>query len=286
MKIISFNILRYFLALCVLVGHSYAVLFQQIDANNIRSVCQNQAVDGFFILSGLLLAKSCTTLMRSSDYDPADAFLTLTRKRIKRLWPEYFFAIVVTFVLSNLFAGRIDLFSLPFNLVLLSQVNKIPGIVNGSWYVSSLFLVGIVLSALLIFLRKTAYSIFLPVISISSLLYLYCRFGHLSLHGINHFIGMYSIGFVKGFMDISLGMCLYFFAEYLRSNPFRVRKVMVRPILIALEVVALFLIAYAMTRTKVARTDYLVLFGFAILIPMLYLQKETLLKFLPVGGVS
>ncbi len=222
--------------------------------------------------------------MSTGNESPAKIFLLLTCKRAKRLWSEYFFAIVITFVLSNLFAQKIKLAALPFNLFFISQVNTVPGIVNGSWYVCVLFWVGCVLSALLIHKRETASFVLIPAIGICSFGFLFPSFGSLSLNWKPLVAGVWSAGFIKGFMDISLGMCLYFFAEYLRGNPFRIRKAMSRPVLIVLEVMALFLMAYAMTRTKVARTDYMALFGFAILIPMLYLQKETLLKFLPTRG--
>ena len=54
-RIIAFDTLRYILALCVLFGHSYLYLYR--NGSTLVGM-QNIAVDGFFILSGFLLACS------------------------------------------------------------------------------------------------------------------------------------------------------------------------------------------------------------------------------------
>ena len=55
-KIYAFDMFRFLLALCVVFGHTYIVLFK---GSNDPGLCiQNLAVDGFFILSGFLIAMS------------------------------------------------------------------------------------------------------------------------------------------------------------------------------------------------------------------------------------
>ena len=55
-KIYAFDTMRYLLAYCVVLGHTYIMLFK--GDSSIGWCIQNLAVDGFFILSGFLIALS------------------------------------------------------------------------------------------------------------------------------------------------------------------------------------------------------------------------------------
>lgn len=277
-KIVSFDTFRFILALCVVFGHSYVNLYKK--GTSLIGV-QNIAVDGFFILSGFLLALSIARNRALLDKDVNHYFLRSTWKRFCRLWPEFFFALIVVFLLNGLCLHKFDWYPIPFNLILIAQVNKVPYVVNGSWYVSVLFWGGAILSYLLMTKRKSAVSFYLPLIIFSSFGYIYSVYNHLSLHGANHFLwNTYSTGFIRGIMDMSIGMECYFISLFFQQNNLDIRASIKKSIIIFLEIAALFLVLYAWTCKGVDRRNFLVLFGYAILLVILYLRKETFLKFL------
>lgn len=274
----SLNSLRYVLALCVVLGHIFILCFWNGNPRTVLGL-QNLAVDGFFILSGFLLAKSCLKNNPETDEEQQNAFFALTQKRIKRLWPEFMFATVFTLALAALFHMHVKQHDLLFNMVFLAQINNIPGIINGSWYISVLFYVGLFYSFLLIRSRKYRFIVTAGAVFFS-LSYLYAHFGNLSLNAFPLIGGFLSAGFIKGIMDIGLGILLFQFAAFIHTNPLSVKQKYLPTVFIVLECLGIFLTVYAMVHAKINQNDFLALFGFSILIPQLYYRKETILKFL------
>lgn len=275
-RIVSFDALRFILALCVLFGHTYVVLFR--EGPSLIGV-QNIAVDGFFIISGYLIALSLSSKMNSDEV--SNIFLQTTCKRFCRLWPEFATALIIVFLLNGLAFGHFDWFSIPFNLILITQINKVPAIVNGSWYISVLFWGGAFVSYVLLSLKNKAVSFYLPLIIFCTFGYIYPTYTHLSLHGTNHFLfDAYSMGWIKGIMDMSIGIECYFVTQYFTHNNFMIRKRYKTFIIQFFEIIGLFLMLYAWTYRGVDKHNFLVLFGYAILIIILALKKETFLKFL------
>lgn len=276
-RIVSFDAFRFILALCVVLGHSYVVLYQVGPSH---CGVQNIAVDGFFILSGFLMAASLSKIYLQS-LDINNLFIEATKKRFCRLWPEYFFALFIVFVLTGLFFHRYDWYALPFNLVLISQIDKVPGIITGSWYVSVLFWGGAILSYLLLAKQKSAVSFWLPMVIFLSFGYIFPVYNHLSLHGTNLFLfDAYSMGLIKGLMDMAIGMECYFVSQYFKTHDITVKDSYKKYMVMCFEVIGLYLMLYAWTFKGVNKTNFLVLFGYTILFIILYLHKETILKFL------
>ncbi len=273
-RILAFDTLRYILALCVLFGHTYLNLYR--DGPTLVGM-QNMAVDGFFILSGFLMAFS---IVRTKIADENEAFLQLTLKRFKRLWPEFMFATVVILLLGMLFLQRYEIFPLIFNVFLLGQVNKIPATINGSWFISVLFFAGTFLQGILIYKKKVAVNFIIPTIVFLCFIYITVKFMHLSLHGSNYFVGdILSVGFIKGLMDIGLGMILYYITEYIGRNSLPIKE-KYKPLLCkAFELFAVYLWLYSFLHGGPSKYDLLSLFAFSFIIPILALRKEFWLKF-------
>lgn len=271
----AFDFLRFILAVCVVIGHTFVVLFQ---VKQTTIIIHNLAVDGFFVLSGFLLALSYAKT--NKDMKPADLFLNQTKKRIKRLWPEFFFATIITGILLVICFKSEVFFPFLFNLIFIAQIDKVPAIVNGSWYVSVLFWVGCFYSALLFYKNKTAIYILIPLIVFLSFGYLYPIYGHLTLHGTNHFIlNAYPVAFLKGFMSIGIGISTFFICQSLQTNPIQLKPKILPVLYIFAEISALLLLIYAFSQRETGKTDFLIYFGYPVLIGLLYCHKETFLKF-------
>lgn len=84
-KIYAFDTMRYLLACCVVLGHMYIMLFK--GDSNIGWCIQNLAVDGFFILSGFLIALSYYNSININNNVDSLVIKSITNK-IKRLYPE------------------------------------------------------------------------------------------------------------------------------------------------------------------------------------------------------
>lgn len=272
MKIIAFDAFRYILALCVLFGHSYINLYQK---GTTLVGCQNLAVDGFFMLSGFLMAKSHLHL------PPPNKSNNILLKRIQRLAPEYIFALIFTCTLSVTFHINFNIKYILYNIIFVAGLNKIPSVLVGAWYVSLFFWIGYFLSCLVMYSKEKSLYWYLPMLCFFSFLYEYNAVGSLSITGTGPlFLNVLPISILKAVFDIGFGILLYSFSNYLKNNPFHIRKKALPTIVFLLECLGLFLTVYAMTHGAPSRTDYLVLFGFAILIPIFYLRNERLLKIL------
>ena len=273
-KILALDTFRFILALCVLFGHTYIVLYRQ---GKTLIGMQNLAVDGFFILSGFLLALS---IAKNLELNKDFLFQKQIQKRIKRLWPEYFFALVLVIFLSSFFKN-INWLDIPLNLIFISQINKVSGILNGSWYVCVLFWVGSFLSAMLVYKKNISILVTIPLLLFLIFSYIYSNIGHLSIHGSNHLIvNAWSLSLLKGFMDIGLGIELFYLTRFFQNNSINIKSYIITPILFLLEIFGICLFVYAMSSGGPSKKDFIVILGYIFLIPILYLQKEHLLKFL------
>lgn len=273
-RIVSFDFLRFVLAICVVIGHSYLVLCRQSETDLL--VLQNLAVDGFFILSGFLLALSY--FHTQSAGKPEDLFFDATRKRVKRLYPEYLFAMIITWAISEFFLNQhVPSFVFPLNLMFIAQINGVPGIINGSWYVSVLFWVGSVYSALLYYQNKTAQYVWVPLLVFCSFSYCFAIYTGLSLNSLPLVGGFFSVGFFKGIMAMGCGILLFFVCHFLQEKPlsFKYKNV----IFIILEALAVFVLISCFKRTYLSQKEYLVYFAFPVLIGIYYFHKEVLTSF-------
>lgn len=286
--ITSLNTLRFLLAICVFIGHFYILVFWNGNPKDLIGL-QNLAVDGFFILSGFLLARSCQNLKDPRQFINKDRpdlgsqvspFCYINLKRYFRLLPELIFASVFTLIISFIFQiPHPNPAYLLFNGLLLSNINKLPAIVEGSWFISVLFYVTILYTFIYYYFGKfqTIISILLIFLAFS---YLFADYGNLSLNAYPLICNFISAGFLKGVMDIGIGFLLFVTSNYLRTNPFYLRSEIIKLLLILFEISGIFLICFCMVFAKINQKDFFILFGFSFLIPILYFRKEFFLKFL------
>lgn len=273
-KIYSFDALRFILALCVVFGHTFLNLFRVSKGDVL--VIQNLAVDGFFILSGFLMAASYIKYHTSTEA-PSTLFIQSTIHRAKRLAPEYLFVMALFIILLGSI-GHYSVLNILLNSVFIAGINKVPGIVIGSWYISVLFWVGGIYLALMFYKKKTAINLLIPLIVLLAFSYTYTTYTSLSLNSNPLILDMFSAGFLKGFMGIGIGIMTFFVCQNFKTKPSRLKyKNAILPIL---EIAAVSILVYCFSLTKLTRTEYLIYFAYPIIIGLLYLKKETILKFL------
>lgn len=273
-KIVSFDAFRFILALCVVFGHTFINLFR-VSKGDVLCI-QNLAVDGFFILSGFLMAMSYSKYETSAD-SPATLFIKSVINRAKRLAPEYLF-VMVLFIIILGSIGHYSLVNIFLNSVFISQINKVPGIVIGSWYISVLFWVGGIYLALMYYKKRTAINLLIPLIVFLSFSYTYTTYTSLSLGAAPLVLDTFSAGFLKGFMGIGVGILSFFVCQNIQREPSRLKyKNVLLPVL---EIAAVAVLCFCLSLTKLIKTEYLIYFAYPVIIGILYFRKETILKFL------
>lgn len=275
-KIIALDSLRFLLALCVVIGHTFIAIFRQSDAQ--LWCLQNLAVDGFFVLSGFLLAVSCTKYTHFTS----DTFTNVIGKKICRLWPEYAFAILFALLVSIVFGTHVDASALPLNFIFLSNINKIPGIVGGSWYMSVLFWCSVLYIGLLLGRKSIASQIMLFVIPFVAFTLIYSTYIGLSLNGYPLMWNAVSAGMFKGLMDMGLGICAYQVSKSLSCSDIKLKNSKITFAII--ELVALGILIPLMNYHHLSQKEYFVPLAFAILVPLIYFRKEFFTKFLSWRG--
>lgn len=271
-RIVSFDALRFILAMCVVFGHTFLVLFRTHAEETLD--IQNLAVDGFFILSGFLLALSYNKSQENTP-DAATLFIRSTWHRIKRLYPEYLFALLLANLLYIKHFSASDFF---LNSLFIGQINKVPSAINGAWYVSVLFWVGCIYSALLFYKKKTAVYVFIPLLVFFSFSYMYATYSSLSLNANPLIDNIFSAGFLKGFVGMGIGILLFFLCQKMQTLTCSLRYRQLS--FLALEIVALVALIYCLSLDIRIKDQYLIYFAYPVILALLYFRKEVLLKFL------
>ena len=215
----AFDFLRLFAALTVVIQHSVAHL--NISFLWYKSGSQLWFSDGvamFFILSGLLVIKSCENTFTNKR--PLSQYFN---NRFLRIAPGIYFYSIIT-VISFLIFGVLtvdDLKSTGFIAWFMSTVLLIPvyhpptfsdfgvGVVNGSlWTIPAEFSFYIVLPLFVILARKKGFNFMIVFVFLLSLIGLLANgYGH-SLFGDNEpiWFKLFGITFIPHFIFFAIGM--------------------------------------------------------------------------------
>lgn len=276
-QIISFNSLRFFAALFVILVHI---------GNNLKVEypfrCSYLAVEVFFILSGFLLAKTYEKLISSHPFpEPLSLCKTYFCRRFVRLWPEYIFATFVFLLISTFVPIKVEKYSLFLSTFLLSDFGGIKTILADGWYVPVVFWCSCLLFNLLVFGKDKTKTVILPIIA---LLCLFCLFNN--AHHFNGVKKVLSFGFitkgtVRGLLGLIVGIYTFFVCNGLKKHKLSLRPKIVTPLLFVLEVIAVSGILYIFIFSKKYDIGlFNIYFYTSFLIGLLFFQKEISLKFL------
>lgn len=163
------------------------------------------AVDGFFVISGFLLAGS---IERRTQRQEGLCFARFIKDRYLRLFPEYFFVLLATLIISAILHERINHYLIIPNLLFLANINGFGSIVRDAWFISTLFWVSIFFFGCFK-LFKTQVALFiiatLSFISISALSIYNCG---IAVHSVP-MIGFFSAGVLRTVYGLGIGILLF-----------------------------------------------------------------------------
>ena len=276
-KITSFDSLRFLLCL-VIIFHHIGINIYNFSNKYFRIA--DLAVEGFFLLSGFLLAKSIekTLLLKSQENIAIKEFFI---KRVKRLYPEYIIAMFLCFVLVNLFAYHISAKTFLLNCFLLAGWGGIPNIIDGIWYVVILFWGGMFIYIITIFYKNKATVLFLPILSVICLFYLINHGNNIGGHQYPIEFSLISKGTIRGFLGLSIGLFCYHICNNLQNLTIKFNEKYISIILMILEFISIIqVIRYLSFEKNHSIADFNFYFYMSYIICLLYCRKEKLLKFL------
>lgn len=214
------------------------------------------AVEGFFIISGYLLAKE---LDGKSDI----LLFNIIRKKIRKLYPKYILSILILVCLWIVIPdiGRyfsVELTSLFGEIFLLQCSGFFPfKLVNGvSWFVSALMIVTVIELTFYKLIKEKIYLILPFIILIAySIIYLSC--GNLDCHGQRY--GVLLLGIVRASGGISLGMLCF---QLSKNDVFHNNQKLINIV----EIISTFLIVYMLVGKQHSYGDFVILLPISLCI--------------------
>lgn len=169
------------------------------------------AVEFFFIVSGFLLIKGV-----DSKNNVAQTSMQYVITRYKKLYPEYLFALLVSWVIVSYVTHRGLKLSL---LVLLDNweelfllqcigLNRFPFLSNVTWYISVMIIAGFILHFLITKYRKVYVNFLLPISTVIIYSYLARKNGGLDYWIYTDNLWLNDAVF-RGLMDMNIGVAVY-----------------------------------------------------------------------------
>lgn len=215
-KIAGVDLFRFLLTLVIIWHHGEMMFFPFYKMSSRIFSTSYLVVEGFFLLSGYLLARSIAQRMEKS-LPSEQAFGYYIWHRFKRIYKPFFFALIAgsaIFIGEAIFRHKIfPWMVLPSHLLMLDHLIVFRSLV-GTWYVPVLFWGGCLLSALVFFKPKTAYCVWLPFIALAGYSWIFHQYGKFAdVHSQITSLPFASAGLVRGLASMATGMCLFHLME-------------------------------------------------------------------------
>lgn len=283
-KIVAFDSLRFIACIFIILHHTGINIygFHEMSWSYFRT--GGLAVEIFFVLSGFLLANSYYKSL-SNNLSIADNCKKYFFDRIKRLYPEYIFAMLLCSLLTNLFSHHLSMKTFMLNAVMMAGWGGIPNIINGIWYVIVLFWGGCFLFNILSIYKEKAVYWMLPTISFLCLFYLINHGGTISGHQWGIEFNLLSKGTIRGLLCITVGIYCFQICQRMKTANMYLKPKIQNTLLFILEVVAVVLLVNAvLIRKNQDVSDFNIYFYISYIVGLLYFRKEKFLKFLSWKG--
>ncbi len=204
-KIYSFDAFRFILALCIIMYHTDIVGGKILQQGYL-------ACEVFFILSGFLLAKSYFKY-RDIIHDKLDLFKKMLVNKFNRLYPEYIFMTIIV-VIGYYFMFHDNRFlTFFYNSVFFSHMGVANNIIDGTWFISTLFWGTFVTLYLMIWGKEKYFFITAPLMFFLCVVPLFQQ-NHQSLHQIGKLVfPVITAGLLRTFAGLAIGCIVYYLCK-------------------------------------------------------------------------
>lgn len=269
-EISSFNSLRFFLAILIILYH----VSIQLRGSYFKTTAL--AVECFFVLSGFFLAKSYENILLQHKLKITQ-YLKYIFCRLKRLYPSYFFVLCLYF----LFAEKTSISKpIGLNLMLFVPLNSL-SIIKDVWYIPTVFWIGIILFGLIVFLKHTSKFIIFPITLSYALYFLWNHLLYFKLPYISINQEIITSGVIRGIIGLIIGIYVYWFCAFLSKDKYKIKSKILSICLFVLEVVCVCNILYFLIiKSSFDKSTFGIYLYVSFIISLLYFKKEKILKFL------
>lgn len=281
----TIDLFRILFCMGVVIGHAYCILFQKnyvaafgSELSDIHIMC----VDGFFMISGVFMARHFYFKEKEIDYK---IFMDYHIKRyIRLLLPLIFVCLVVLAgkIVRRHFFGFSRLLNHWSLLLLLSGTNTFHNHFElPSWYVDSLFWMGLLVSFFLCFFKKKSLIFIFPFAVYLSLSYMHV-YNCLSLGNSPRVWNFFSVGNIRAVAGLCMGAELFYMANKFNEKCTIHRRGGV----FVIEIFSVLGLLFCFTRGGIRETEFLIYPFFSMLLFIFLIKKEVLFSWCKVKPVA
>lgn len=279
-RIVSFDALRFIFCIFIILHHIGINIYSFYQLDNPYFHTAHLAVECFFVLSGFLIAKHFFSTTITKETAPKE-FGRFFFSRLKRLYPEYVFSLLLCLVLTNAFSHHVTSKTFLLNMSLLAGWGNIVNIINGIWYVTILFWGGMFIYSLLCFWKDKARFVFLPLVALICLFYLVNHGQSISGHQYPIEFNLLSKGTIRGLLGLCAGFFCFSICRALQNSTINFNTKITTPLLHILEITAsILLVKLCLLKRSNGIYDFNIYYYAGFIISLLYFKKEWFLKFL------
>lgn len=274
-RLISIDFLRVLFCTGVVIGHAYCIFFRnqyvelyQKEFTDIHIMC----VDAFFMISGIMMAMY---FEKHKKEELHEVFLQYHLHRYVRfLFPLLFMYMIgiVMFACMGHFFSITSILKNSSVLLMLSHTNSFGNSFEvPSWYIDSLFWMGVFVSFFLCFFKKKSLIFVFPICIYLCLSYIHAKFRNLNLGGNPYIQGFFSAGNLRALVGLSFGIELFHISNRLKNKNVNLNLKM--PLIILIECLCILGLIFTFTRPPLKETEFLIYPCIGLLL-FLFLQKK------------
>lgn len=264
-------------AFCILILLFHARVFAS-DTDTVLFSKGSIGVEFFFLVSGFLLARSALNKKEDNNEFLGKETLLFIYKKIKNFFPYILVCFIGGLIVKSIFSDMTikDYVLSIWDLTFLRMAGFRTTVVNGNvWYISAMLLAMLILYPLLRKFKKNFVYLGAPIIVI--FLAGILNHNYLSLRTPEDWLGFFYKGFIRAFLELSLGTILYLICEKMKTLNFtKIGKISITLV----EIVG-FLIPFIMSQfvEKATTYDFIVLIIMSISIVIAFSEKTLEFKF-------
>lgn len=236
-KNMGIELLRFVFSIIIVLGHSASSFFR--GGEQTFAIARQGAigVEFFFILSGVLMAKTCNRDLRMAGqeiafHDLGNATISFLKKKYFSVYPTHIFAFTVLFIeyvcFSNIgviSASKILICALPEILLFHMNGIRMENINPNDWYISAMLLAMLFLYPLHRKYGSYFSKVVAPVITLIILGYCYMSTGTMTPSDTPLLGGMVMKGTLRAVAEVSLGTTVYEAITWLNTIALRKRGI-------------------------------------------------------------
>ena len=279
-KYYTFDFWRILFCFGVVIGHIYCNFFQKSYQNlygtewtQIHNIC----TDGFFILSGIFMAM--TIEKKRLIMDSFTIFKSYTLGRIKKLYlPCIFMEICIG--IFTLASKQTSFYTLSefWHSLLLINLNATFSLNDVTWYISALFWTGLIISFLLSYYPNLSKFLFLPIVIFIGYTFMFSKYSCNNLGGFPLVANFWSAGILRAFCVMSIGIQIYYFSAYIKTNFIILENRFKHCFIFVLELLATLGLIYMTIQHGLNKKSFLIYPCFGLLCIIFLLREENLFR--------